>query len=323
MANNTVIVFGPTGNVASTAAITAHKHGSKVFLAMRDPSKSIPGLSAEEEKQGGYERVQADLSKPDTVSAAVKKSGATRAFFYLAHGMPDHMKSTIEALKQSGINFVVFLSSYTIKERELSDVPASDIIPYIHAQVEINLESIYGKENFVAIRPGYFVTNTAAYWGKGIAQGEVDLVSPDSKQDFITPGDMGRVSGTILANGPKDGQRHVYLFGPELLQSDKVLAMIQERAVKKPIKVNPVTDEEEIKDVFRKSRFPEHFIKFFAAKMKEFQGNTGLEERPKYSEGVANVEKYTGVPSQKFEDWLEANKSMFQGSAQGGSGLAS
>lgn len=311
MANNTVIVFGPTGNVASTAAVTARQHGSKVFLAMRDTSKSIPTLSSEEEKQGGYERIQADLSKPETVSAAVKKSGATRAFFYLVHGSQDHMKSTVEALKESGIKFAVFLSSYTIQERKLSDVPANDIIPFIHAQVEIQLENVFGPNNFVAIRPGFFATNSLMYWGRGIKAGEVDLCVPDGKQDMITPDDMGRVSGTVLANGPKDGQRHVYLFGPDLLPQEEALEIIQKRALKQPIKVNKVTDQEGIKRVFLQTGLPASMADYFSWKMMTFQGNTGLEDRPLFNEGVENVQRYTGRPSQKFEDWVEANKSLF------------
>ncbi|CAK4032728.1 Hypothetical predicted protein [Lecanosticta acicola] len=311
MANNTVIVFGPTGKVASIAAQTARKHGSKVWLAMRDPSKSIPGLSAEEEKQGGYERVQADLTKPDTISAAVVKSGATRAFIYLAHGMPDHMKSTVEALKQSGVKFVVFLSSFTIKERELSDIPPDDFIPFIHAQVEINLEKIFGPENFVAIRPGAFATNAMAFWGSGIKAGEVELVSPDAKQDMITPDDMGRVSGTILANGPKDGQRHVYLFGPQLIAQEDALSIIRRKALEKEIKVTPVTDEADIRKVCEKMGFPAPMIDYWTTMMKQFQGNTGREDRPLYDEGVENTKRYTGVPAMKFEEWVEANKELF------------
>ena len=37
-----VIVFGPTGNIGSVAAVTAQEKGAKVYLAMRDPKKTIP-----------------------------------------------------------------------------------------------------------------------------------------------------------------------------------------------------------------------------------------------------------------------------------------
>ena len=110
-----VIVFGPTGAVGSATARTAAELGSHVVLAMRNIEKSIPGLDAAAEKQGSFERVQADLTQPDTVRDAVTKTGAKYAFIYLAHGSPDHMKSTIVALKDAGVVEVMFLSSFTIQ----------------------------------------------------------------------------------------------------------------------------------------------------------------------------------------------------------------
>lgn len=119
---------------------------------MRDPQKPIPGLTSEREREGGYERAQADLTKTDSVAAAVKAAGAKRAFIYLAHPSPDHMRSTLTALKSAGIEFVVFLSSYTIPG-EPRDVLPSELIPYIQAQVEITLDEVFGRDGYVAVRP--------------------------------------------------------------------------------------------------------------------------------------------------------------------------
>ena len=104
--------------------------------------------------------MQADLLKPETIAEAVKTSGAKRAFIYLAHGAQDNMKSTIEAMKAAGVEFVVFLSSFTVHtDKPLRDIPPSDIIDYLHAQVEANLDDVFGAEHYVAVRPGAFVTN--------------------------------------------------------------------------------------------------------------------------------------------------------------------
>ena len=40
-----VVIFGPTGAVASIAALAAQEHGAQVTLAMRDPSKTVQALS--------------------------------------------------------------------------------------------------------------------------------------------------------------------------------------------------------------------------------------------------------------------------------------
>lgn len=144
-----VIVFGPTGNVGAWVARTAREHGAQVILAMRDTKKPIRKL---DESQGGYERVQADLTQPDSVTKAVKATGAKRAFIYLVHGTQDHMKASIEALKAGGIEFVVFLSSFTV-QGDLKAIKAQDMISFMHASVELVLETVFGKENFVALRP--------------------------------------------------------------------------------------------------------------------------------------------------------------------------
>jgi hypothetical protein len=72
---SSVIVFGPTGSVASVVTRTAQENGAKVVLAMRDTQKPIPGLSIEQERKGGFERIQADLNNADSVAAAVKLFG--------------------------------------------------------------------------------------------------------------------------------------------------------------------------------------------------------------------------------------------------------
>jgi hypothetical protein len=109
------------------------------------------------------------------------------------------MQATIEACKAASISFIVFLSSFTVKG-ELHAISPEDRIPYIHARVEANLEEVNGPKNYVALRPGAFATNTLR-WGAGLRPGTVDLDNPETRYDFITPVDMGRVAGSILARG--------------------------------------------------------------------------------------------------------------------------
>src|SRR5690242_4097198 len=66
----TVLVFGPTGAVGCAAAIEAHRRGAHVWLAMRDTSKKIDGLSESDLESERFSRVQADLDKPDTLKRA-------------------------------------------------------------------------------------------------------------------------------------------------------------------------------------------------------------------------------------------------------------
>jgi uncharacterized protein YbjT (DUF2867 family) len=299
-----VIVFGPTGNVASIVARTAQNRGAKVFLAMRDLHKEVPGLSPNLETEGSFERVQADLTQPSSVHSAISQTKATSAFMYVAHRSTDHMRATLEASKAAGVKFVVFLSSFTIT-KELDQIPSSTHIPYVHARVEINLEEIYGHENYVALRVGAFATNTLR-WRAGIASGQIDLESPNTEYDFITPTDMGRVGGRILVDGQSHGQHIVYLYGPQLMAQKDAIAIVI-RALGKDVQV--VEGRHEL------SKQP-------ATKGQRVIVRLGPEERKSdwfsvaydnFHEGVDNVSKYTGEPGTSFKSWVEENKFRYDG----------
>jgi uncharacterized protein YbjT (DUF2867 family) len=309
MASRKVIVFGPTGAVGSAAARTAEELGAKVVLAMRDTEKSIPGLDAEKEKQGSFERVYADLTKSDTVRDAVKTTRAKYAFIYRAHGTPDNMKSTIEALKSAGIDLVVFLSSFTVRGDPTAIQP-SEVIPYVHAQVEINLGEIFGTDGFVAVRPGSFASNTLQYKA-GLEKGEVKIHMPDAKIDCIVPEDIGKVCGRVLAKGPQNKQRAIYLYGPELLsQTDSV------RILAKALGKNPRIETANEQDAY-KMFVEERGVPVLIAKYMIRQAEKTVTEQsevfgyPVSKEQLSNVQKYSGRKGTTFKEWVEQNKQMF------------
>lgn len=299
-----VIVFGPTGHIGSVAARTAAEHGAKVWLAMRDPSKAIPGLGKDVEVAGNFSRVKADLQDPAAVIDAIKTSGAKRAFVYLAHGAPNHMKATFEAMKSAGVEFVVVLSSFTIPtNKALRDIPASEMIPYVHAQAEANLDDVFGAEQYVALRPGAFATNLLSH-KDGIAAGQVSLYGVDFEQDNITPGDIGRVAGTILVSGPRNGQKKVYLYGPQLLSLRDSVVKIGSM-LNKDVEVTVPSREETYKKHIN-SGMPAHVAEYFVQVQSDKGTDKGNGERfPHYNEGVDNVQLYTGRPSTSFDEWVK------------------
>lgn len=91
-----------------------------------------------------------------------------------------------------------------------------DFIPYSHARLEVTLDEVYGPDDYVAVRPGGFATNLLRQ-REGICAGEVKMYGRGFKIDCITPVDIGGVIGAILAEGPRDGQRKVFLYGPAIL----------------------------------------------------------------------------------------------------------
>ncbi|KAH7014640.1 uncharacterized protein B0I36DRAFT_425907 [Microdochium trichocladiopsis] len=217
-----VIVFGATGHVGSAAAIAAEQHGVSVVLALRDISKPIPGLSSEEEKARNFQRVSADLTKPETVEAAVRTTGAKHAFIYLIHGDTGYGKAAIEALKTAGIEFVVLLSTAMV-QGDITKITPETYVRYAHAQYEIQLATIFGRGAYVALRPAFFNTNVR-WWTAMIAEGEVRIPYPDTILDWLAPEDIGKAAATLLVQGPEalpsgvEGpETAITLCGPKLL----------------------------------------------------------------------------------------------------------
>jgi len=305
-----VIVFGPTGQVGSVVARTAAELGAEVWLAMRNISKSIPSLTENSEKTGNFHRVQANLQEPETVSRVVKVSKAKRAFIYLVHGTPDHLRGTIEAMKSAGIEFVVFLSSFTIFiDRALRDIESSDLIPHAHAQVEANLDDIFGPDNYVAVRPGSFITNLLSE-KDGIIANKVNLYGATFEVDNISPDDIGRVIGKIIVSGPLKGQNKVYVYGPEILSRRESIVRIGE-VLSKALVITTVGAKEGY-DKYINLGMPPVVAKYMVERLSTRGSDKGNGERfPNYEEGVANVELYTGKPATSIEDWVEEHKTSF------------
>ena len=275
---------------------------------MRDTKKSIPGLDAEYERERYFKRVYADLTKMDTVQDAVHATKAKYAFVYCAHGTPDHMKSTLEALKSAGIEMVVFLSSFTI-QGDPEAIQPSEAIPFAHAKVEVNLREVFGADGFVAVRAGSFASNTLQYKA-GLEKDEVRIFMPDAKVDCIVPEDIGKVCGTILAKGPQDQERAIYLYGPQLL-SQKETVRILAKAIGKNPKIE-VADENFASEMFANRGIPAPVIKYMVSQMeRSMNGQSEVFGCPVSQEELLNVQKYSGSKATTFEEWTLQNKQQF------------
>ena len=293
-----VIVFGATGATGSFTALQAHQEGAQVSLAVRDPSKPIPALDGIP-----VQKVQADLTKPESLTEAVRQTGATAAYLYAIFGLDDHMRASLVALKEAGIEFIVLLSSFTVKG-ELRAIPPSDFISYVHAQVEISLEDVFGKENFVALRPAFFSSNI--FWFKeGLSAGNVRHANPDAVFDYISPADIGRVAGSILVNGTDE--HAVYIAGPEKLTITEAVALVG-KVLGREITTTRVSFQE-MKDVLMDHGTPEPVAQWAVNDVTENPGS--FYAFPWYQQAMESVKKYTNRDPTPFLQWLEENKSEF------------
>lgn len=319
----TVIVFGPTGHVGSAVAQTAHAYGaSKVVLAMRDPSKTIAGLTPAIEAARAFQRVRADFTDLASVAAAVTSTGATRAFIYIQHNSSDHMRGVIDTLHASGIQFVVFLSSLTIPRGvDLAAISVQpDILAWAHAQVELNLGAVFGAKGFAAVRPGFFATNAFMWWGDALAKDEIGMVAPDLAVDWIAPDDIGKVCAAVLGAGTvKNGDdQAVCLVGPQKVTLRDGAVAISRAAFpeKGDLVVKPITVDEEVETQVARGMPPplaRHLAESFA-KLRDAQkdGLDWIPEGDAWEVAVAAVERYTGEPAMKLPQWIEKYKGEFR-----------
>ncbi|KAI9146781.1 Nitrogen metabolite regulation-like protein bik4 [Paramyrothecium foliicola] len=303
-----VLVFGATGTVGVATVLAAQENGANVYLAVRNLNRPLPNMSLEEERKQGFVRVKADLLKPDTLEAAAKKTKATRAFIYLAPGSSDHMKASLEALKLGGVEFVVFLSSASV-QGDPRNVRSDWALAHPHAQVEVSVEEVFGKEGNIAVRPAFFATNSL-WWKDTILDGYVRLGFPDLKQDWISPQDIGRVSGKILVDKPAtlDGADAEFwairLYGPSYMSLQDGLKTIG-RALGKDLEITPISDEEFFK--FLTGFMPKTWAKYL---INAFREGTSSSSGPQI-EASGNIEKYSGRQPTKLKQWVEEKKGQY------------
>ncbi|KAK7535440.1 hypothetical protein IWX49DRAFT_569768 [Phyllosticta citricarpa] len=313
-----VIVFGPTGDVGGHAALTASQHGAKVWLAMRNPSKAIPQLShlSADEEAKSFTRVQADLTDAASILAAVQQSNAKAAYVYLVQ-TADALRSSLAAMKEGGIEYVVFLSSFSVPYGggDVREVAPSHIIAFAHAAVEAALEDLAIPH--VALRPAYFASN-AFKMGLDAAKFpdlEANVLNGAYEVDCIAPDDIGRAAGALLVAAPGDlhaekrdakdggkkGKSVFYLCGPQLVTQDRVFEIIGEVSGRE-VKVNHLSKDGMVE------RFTSHGMPRPVALYMAEALDKGFAEdqyrRDMYEQAVRNVEMLTGREAMRFEDYV-------------------
>lgn len=308
--SNNVIVFGAGGAVGRAAAISAAENGAKVWLAMRDPSKTIPYLSAADKKSAGFERIKADLLDPSSLKAAVTKSRASTAFVYMMASAKDSMKSAFETLKDSGITDVVLLSSYTVTP---SAAVAKDLdyVSRVHALTELQL--IESGLNYVTLRPAYFSSNML--WNtQGIKEGEVKLFKPEHLADFIAPEDIGAVAGALLttpsARLPHNeiNGKSIFLCGPKVM-TIKEAVMIVGKILGKEIKIMEINESE-----FREAKkfLPQPVLEAIVENQKRNASSDHEYTDAFWLLASENVRKYARKEPMSFEEWVRVHKAEFE-----------
>lgn len=304
--DQTVLVFGPTGAVGCAAAIEAHRRGAHVWLAMRDVNKTIKGLSASDLESKRYSKIQADLTKPDTLKQAVEQSGAASAFVYTVFESKDSMRGTFDTLKDAGVGHVVLLSSFAVKGPAEDEKNMEEFIAAAHAKTEVTMKES-GIAN-TAVRPMYFTSNVFWYLN-GIRQGKVELLYPNIKFDYISPTDIGTVCGAVLSEPRFRSQQQqiIPLCGPELHSQREAMGIIGQ-ALGHEIQIQEINEDQWYEKLLKQG-LPRPVIQSITKGMRA--SNEGRNAYPDHAEVSENVSKYAERNPTSLADWITANKAAF------------
>lgn len=303
-----VIIFGPTGTVGGITALEASKRGAQVWLAMRDPSKAIEEIPSDVERSGKFTRVQADLTDPASITKVVNESKAKAAYIYLVHGTD--LRAALQALRDAGVESVVFLSSFTVTG-DIRQIEREKYIPWAHAQVEIALDDIRFP-HVIALRPAFFASNYFKnFLDRSVKPPKVTYIHGDAVVDNIAPEDIGAVAGAVLVEPPSDGKEVIFQCGPQLRTLDESLALVKKITGREDVDTSPTSKDDYIQSLVAKG-FPLYIADYLANNSAMQRRVEVLYPESMYGPAVAATKKYSGKAPLDFAEYLEKHKADWQ-----------
>lgn len=218
-----ILVTGASGQVGRLVVDQLLAAGATVRVSGRDPAKLTVPV--------GVEVVQADLTRPDTLPAAL--AGVDRVFLYT---VPDGIGGVLDAARDAGVGHIVLLSSQTV----VDPIPARMPIVRMHQVVEDAIADSGIPYTF--LRPENFASNILMWgWPEMIrADGVLHFPFPESHSDAIHEEDIAAVAARTLTEPGHDG-RSYFLTGPASVTQREQLEIIGE-AIGKPVRYNELTE---------------------------------------------------------------------------------
>lgn len=158
------------------------------------------------------------------------------------------------------------------------------------------------------MRPGAFATNLTRDIA-GINAGSVSIYRPETREDFISPTDIGIVAGSILASGLKNKTRDVYVFGPQLISTTEAFATVG-RVLGHDVKVEGLSAEAGIEQMTSQG-VPKPIAVYLEGTTREAAESGKMFREDFYEEGLQNVGLYKGRAAEKLDEWVSANRNLF------------
>jgi uncharacterized protein YbjT (DUF2867 family) len=224
ISNEMYVILGASGNTGSIVANFLLSKGKKVRVVGRDPGR----LQRFVDK--GAEALTADMSDAAALTKAF--SGARAAYLLLppAKSREDQERESdaiAKAVKESGLRYAVYLSSYGAQVPEGTGPVAG-----LHSS-EQKVNAISGL-NVLHLRAAYFMENNLAAIGMILGMGLFgNALLPNVKFPMVATRDVGNYAAQRLLDLDFSGKQTRELLGERDLSMTETTAVIA-RAIGKP-----------------------------------------------------------------------------------------
>ncbi len=295
-----ILVAGATGNVGRNVVSELLVGGAAVRALTRSPERA--GLPER------VEVVRGDLSKPDTVKAAL--AGEVWAVF-LMWPFPT-AKAAVSVLEMIATHCsrVVYLSSLSVRddlERQL------DPISSFHAEIERLIER--SGMRWTILRPSGFATNTLVWAPQIRADGTVRWPYEAARRSLIDERDIAATAASVLRDSQHAGSKHV-LTGPRALSQIEQLHAIGD-AIGRRLNYREIPPDRARQALLRAWGVPGIAARLLPPRALPRQMADGalaaLAAMVTDPEPVTNtVQELTGTPARTFHEWARAHAEDFK-----------
>ena len=261
---------------------------------------------AEELRALGTEVVTGDLTRPDTVEAALE--GVSRMYFGISV-TPDHLlAATVVATvarEHGKLECLVDMSQMTV-----STMTATSTAESHHQRLHWLAEQVLNWSGLpvIHVRPTVFLDNPlfTTLAAQSIKErGTIELPFGSGRTSPIATSDVARVVATLLCDpAPHDGQ--VYeLTGPRTLDMDGVAEEFS-RGLGRPVTYVDIAPERWLTEVLAAANLPPHVEQHIATMAR-------LHRENRYDRATNDVERVTGTPSETVEAFVAARRQFYLG----------
>jgi uncharacterized protein YbjT (DUF2867 family) len=261
---------------------------------------------AEELRALGTEVVTGDLTRPETVAAALE--GVSRMYFGISV-TPDHLlAATVVATvarEHGRLECLVDMSQMTV-----STMTATSTAESHHQRLHWLAEQVLNWSGLPVthVRPTVFLDNPlfttlAAQTIK--ERGTIELPFGSGRTSPIATGDVARVVATVLCDPAAHAGRVYELTGPRTLDMDGVAEEFS-RGLGRSVTYVDVAPERWLTEVLAAANLPPHVEQHIATMAR-------LHRENRYDRATNDVERVTGTPSESVEAFVAARRQYYLG----------